>query len=495
MDAVGAILLVLHYGVLLLLGAYGCHRLYLITPALRYRGKPAAIAGFETLPTVTVQLPIYNEKFVVERLIDAAAALAYPRDRLQIQVLDDSTDETVALAAARVGHHRARGCRIEHIRRSDRTGYKAGALAHGLDQASGAFILILDADFVPEPDFLHKAIHPLADPAIGMVQARWSYLNRDRNALTRAQAVLLDAHFAIEQSARAARGVFFNFNGTAGIWRAKTIRDAGGWRAETLTEDLDLSYRAQMRGWRFAYLRDVTCPSELPVDINALKSQQYRWAKGAIEVLLALLPKLWATRLPLRVKLEASVHLTSNVSYLLLLIDSLFLLAPSIAFRDRFGLDGLLWFDLSLLALATISHVGFFFAGQRTVHAAARVKLRDIAVLIALLVGLTFNNARAVTDALLGRRSGFVRTPKLGANAAPGVRRSSWLGYAAQPSRYGAGAEIALGAAYTGLFVWLLSQDYWLGASFPALFAVGVLAVGAGSIATQRPALAPGAAR
>ncbi len=492
MDAVAAILLALHYGVLLLLGAYGCHRLHLVIAALRYGRIPKPAAAFDVLPGVTVQLPIYNEKFVVERLIDAAAALDYPRDRIEIQVLDDSTDETVALAAARVRQHQAGGCRIEHLRRSDRTGFKAGALGHGLARASGEFILVLDADFVPEPDFLRQAIHPLSDPAVGMVQGRWGYLNRDRNLLTRAQAVLLDAHFAIEQSARAARGVFFNFNGTAGIWRAQAIHDAGGWRADTLTEDLDLSYRAQMRGWRFVYLRDVTCPSELPIDINAFKSQQYRWAKGAIEVLRALLAQLWQTRLPLRVKLEATVHLTSNVSYVLLLIDSLLLLAPSVVLRERFNLDGLLWLDVPLLVLATVSHVGFFAAGQRALHGAGGVRLGDIALLIALLVGLTLNNSRAVVDGLLGRRSSFVRTPKLGTAAIAGVRRRL-SAYTPQRSRHGARAEIVLGTAYIAYFAWALSQQYWLGAPFPAVFALSFLAVGASSIAAQRVAPDEGA--
>jgi cellulose synthase/poly-beta-1,6-N-acetylglucosamine synthase-like glycosyltransferase len=481
MEPSAVALLVVHYGVLLLLGLYGLHRLYLTVVVVVGRNRPIdphIPGGFQTLPVVTVQLPVFNERHVIERLIDAAAALDYPHDRLHIQVLDDSTDETTELAAARVRHHAAAGLRIDHVRRPDRSGFKAGALAWGLDRTDGEFVLILDADFVPGPDFLRLALPPLADPAVGMVQARWSYLNREHSLLTRTQAMLLDAHFAIEQTARARRGVFFNFNGTAGIWRAEAIRDAGGWRADTLTEDLDLSYRAQLRGWRFAYRDDLTCPSELPTDINALKTQQHRWAKGAIEVMRALLPRVWATRLPFTTKVEASFHLTSNLAYLLLLIDSLFLVVPTIVVRERYDLDILLWLDLPLFALATLSHIGFFLAGQARVHSGVGGQIGTAFALMAMLIGLCFNNGRAVAEALAGRRSPFVRTPKQGDAA---VSRAGARYSPARTPVYER-IEILLGLAYGVCVVWAVDQGYWVGAPFPALFAVMFLMVGVGSM-------------
>ncbi|MBX9902401.1 MAG: glycosyltransferase, partial [Burkholderiaceae bacterium] len=316
LQFIGFAVLLGHYSLLLLLCIYGAHRLQLTWVAWRSRA-PQAAKQLDDLPIITVQLPVFNERFVVERLIDAVAALDYPRERLQIQVLDDSTDDTTNLAAARVAHHRAAGIWIEHLHRTDRTGFKAGALGAGLLHAKGEFIAIFDADFVPAPEALKEAIHAFSAPDVGMVQLRWLHLNRHYNTLTEVQAVMLDAHFAIDQVARARTGLYFNFNGTAGLWRKQAIHDAGGWQWDTITEDLDLSYRAQMKGWRFVYLHNIGCPSELPVEMTAFKSQQHRWAQGAIQVMRKTLPRLWRAPLAWRIKLEATLHLSSNLAYLL----------------------------------------------------------------------------------------------------------------------------------------------------------------------------------
>lgn len=477
-DIAAIVLLSGHYLVMVLLGVYGGHRLYMAWLQWRSSSAPQISPRFSSFPLITVQLPIFNEREVIARLIDAAAALDYPADRLEIQVLDDSIDETTSIAAARIAYHQARGAQIVHIRRPDRIGFKAGALAYGLEQAKGEFLLILDADFVPNPDFLRALIDPLADPQVGMVQARWSYLNRNLSLLTRVQAVFLDAHFMIEQSQRAARGLFFNFNGTAGIWRKQAIRDAGGWQADTLTEDLDLSYRAQLAGWRFVYLSDVQCRSELPADMNAFKTQQHRWTKGSIEVMLRLLPSIWRAKLPLPVKIEATVHLTSNLTYLLVILECLILFIPGVALREAYQLDALLFVDVPLLTITSLSHVSFFLFGQRSLHVEKRTRLHEIALLIPMLIGLALNNGRAVAEALLGIRTEFVRTPKQGSAVA--VRQSG--SYRAARSRLGERTEIGLGLVFAVCAVWLAGHQYWLSAPFAALFAVSFLAIGIGSV-------------
>ena len=311
---------------------YASHRWTMVLGPRRWPPvAPAADAPEVALPHVTVQLPVYNERRVVERLIDAAAALDWPRERLEVQVLDDSSDETSALAAAAVARACAAGVDAVHLRRGSREGYKAGALAAGLAVARGEFIAIFDADFVPPPCTLRRLMPRFADAGVGMVQARWGHLNRGRSLLTAAQATLLDAHFLLEHAVRAGRGLFFNFNGTAGIWRRTCIEDAGGWSHATLTEDLDLSYRAQLAGWRFAYAPDVVVPAELPSDMAAFKSQQRRWARGSIQTARRVLPGLWRRDLPLAVKLEAFFHLTANAAYPLLLALGLLLLPVLLA--------------------------------------------------------------------------------------------------------------------------------------------------------------------
>ncbi|MGZ3426711.1 MAG: cellulose synthase family protein, partial [Polyangia bacterium] len=279
--------------VLLTLAMYGFHRSMLMYLYYRSRGAdPSPIARFDPtkLPVVTVQLPLFNEMYVAERLLDAINLLEYPRDKLEIQVLDDSTDETQAICRAKVEELQRSGLDIHYIHRVDRTGFKAGALENGLVTGRGEFVMVFDADFLPPPDIIERTVHFFTNPKVGMVQVRWDHVNRDYSRLTELQAMMLDGHFVIEHTARHRSGRFFNFNGTAGIWRVASIADAGGWSHDTLTEDMDLSYRAQLKGWEFIYLKDVVSPAELPVEMNAFKSQQFRWAKGSIQVAKKLLP-------------------------------------------------------------------------------------------------------------------------------------------------------------------------------------------------------------
>src|SRR5258706_2216676 len=321
-------LLIPYFIVLVILAVYGGHRYWMVYLYYKHKKKKttAPAAYFEELPRVTVQLPIFNEQYVVDRLLDAVCKLEYPREKLDIQLLDDSTDETVVVACGLVERYAALGHPVSYLHRDNRSGFKAGALEQGLRTAKGEFIAIFDADFVPSPDFLLKCIHHFTDPKIGMVQTRWTHINRNYSLLTEVEAILLDGHFVLEHSGRARSGVFFNFNGTAGMWRRTAIDEAGGWQHDTLTEDTDLSYRAQLKGWKFLYLQDVECPAELPVEMTAFKTQQARWAKGLIQVAKKILPKVLASDAPRRVKVEAWYHLTSNISYPLMIALSVLLL-------------------------------------------------------------------------------------------------------------------------------------------------------------------------
>src|SRR6186997_200318 len=321
------LILVAYFFVLSILAIYGWHRYYLVYLYMKNRGKAPDPAlpppALHELPRVTIQLPIYNEMYVADRLIDAVCEMDYPRELLEIQVLDDSTDETTDIAELAVRRHAARGFDISYLHRVDRRGYKAGALEAGLKVAKADFVAIFDADFVPSPDFLRKTLPYFTHPKIGMVQARWGHINQDYSLLTKIQAILLDAHFVLEHGGRNRAGCFFNFNGTAGVWRREAIADAGGWQHDTLTEDLDLSYRAQLRGWQFVFLPGLVAPAEVPPDIAAFKSQQHRWAKGSVQVFRKLGWRILSSNEPLKVKLEALAHLTGNVGYPCVLLLSL----------------------------------------------------------------------------------------------------------------------------------------------------------------------------
>ncbi|MYK41484.1 MAG: glycosyltransferase, partial [Gemmatimonadetes bacterium] len=340
--------LVVYSIIIAVLGIYGLHRYQLLR--LFYRHHPTPVPQpdrFAELPFVTIQLPLYNEYHVVERLLEAVGQIDYPRDRLQIQVLDDSQDETRDKAREGVVRLAAQGLDIEYLGRTNRHGFKAGALAAGLECAQGEFVLVLDADFVPNPDILQRAIHYFTDDSIGMVQMRWGHLNRSYSLLTRIQSIFLDGHFVVEHTARNRSGRFFNFNGTGGIWRKKAIYDAGGWQHDTLTEDLDLSYRAQLAGWQFLYLPEIEVPGEIPVEINAFKSQQHRWTKGAVQTAKKVLPRIWRSALPAKVKVEATFHLTANLCYIMMLLMAL-LTVPVLSIRSQLGWERFFIIDLPL---------------------------------------------------------------------------------------------------------------------------------------------------
>ncbi|HEV8323833.1 MAG TPA: cellulose synthase family protein [Myxococcota bacterium] len=402
--------------VILVLAVYGFHRSHLVYLYFKNRKRGhTPERRFDDLPVVTVQLPIFNEMYVVERLIEAVAAIDYPHDKLEIQVLDDSTDETREIAARKCAEVRARGLDCKHLSRPTRVGYKAGALDFGLHCARGEFVAVFDADFVPNPSFLRDMIDHFTDAGVGMVQARWGHLNGDYSGLTRVQSIMLDGHFIIEHTARNRSGRFFNFNGTAGIWRRQAIEDAGGWQHDTLTEDLDLSYRAQMKGWRFIYLPDVVSPAEIPCEMNSFKSQQFRWAKGSLQTAKKILPLLFRSDLPWKVKIEAAFHLSNNVAYLFLVLLSLLLL-PMLAVRGEHGWREVLLLDMPLFFGTTLSIAGFYVMTQRLGDTPVTLwqAIRRVPLALSLGIGLSINQSRAVLEGLWGGPSEFVRTPKHG---------------------------------------------------------------------------------
>ena len=425
--------------------------------------------------------------YVVERLIDAVGALRYPRDRLDVQVLDDSTDETSRIVDRAVRRWRERGLDISCRRRPARTGFKAGALGAGLDTARGELIAIFDADFVPPPEFLERAVSLFRDRTVGMIQARWEHANRNDSLLTRVQALLLDAHFVLEHGARHRGGCFFNFNGTAGVWRRAAIVSAGGWQQDTLTEDLDLSYRAQLAGWRFVFAPDVVAPAELPVEMNAFKSQQHRWAKGSIQTCRKLLPRLLRAPLPLRVRVESALHLTANLNYLLVLAWSA-LVVPALFARASAG-GWWLWLDAPVFGVAALSAAVFYALSQREIGGDWAVRVRDLPALAAVGLGMSVNNALAVLEALWGRPGGFARTAKYGPLAASGA----WTG-----ARYRRVAvvqplvEIACGVYFTVAGGCAIALGVWAPLPVLVLCQLGFFYAGYLSLAQQRAA--PGGA-
>ena len=480
----------LYFAVLAGLSVYGAHRgflLYLYTsgrrPGCRGSGPAPVAAGSPPgLPRVTVQLPVFNEVYVVERLIEAVARLRYPRDRLEVQVLDDSTDATGRVARAAVERWRARGLAISYRRRASRTGFKAGALSEGLRRAGGELIAVFDADFRPPPDFLERVVGVFADPRVGMVQARWGHANRRHSLLTRLQALLLDGHFVLEHGARHRGGCFFNFNGAAGIWRRAAIEAAGGWQHDTLTEDLDLSYRAQLAGWRFVFLPDVVAPAELPVEMTAFKSQQHRWAKGSIQTCRKVLPAVLRADVPLRVKAEAFLHLTANFNYLLVLALCV-LGVPALVVRTASGAgQRLLLVDGALFGLAAVSVVTFYAVSQREVGGRWWARLRDLPAMVALGLGLSVNNAVAVVEALSGRTGEFRRTPKYGGRLQAG---RVLVGRRSPDARVQPLVEIAFGAYFTLAIGYALAAGIYGAVPVLALFQFGFFYAGFASRAPR----------
>jgi len=431
---------------------------------LLWRARAAAPSRAEAareLSVVTVQLPVFNEANVVERLIDAACSLDYPKHLLEVQVLDDSTDETVELAAARVEHWRAQGVDVTQLRRPGRQGFKAGALGYGLARARGRYVLILDADFVAPPDLIRRLLPPFGDPTTGMVQARWAHLNADASLLTRGQAALLDAHFSIEHVARYASDCFFNFNGTAGMWRAQALEDAGGWECDTLTEDLDISYRAQLAGWRFVYLDDCAVPAELPDTLAALQVQQRRWAQGGVQTARKLLPAVWRSDQPGRVKREATMHLLAHLTHPLTLLLAL-LLFPALWARRTLGLPHTPWGDLMAFVVATLPFCVFYGAAARR---RGRGAVGSAITALITGIGLSAPLSRAALRGLFVNEDPFLRTPKRGSGKVTSYRER---------------VPLREGLLSTAVFGWLLFSitwatvwKEWSSLPFLVLFAVG----------------------
>jgi cellulose synthase/poly-beta-1,6-N-acetylglucosamine synthase-like glycosyltransferase len=455
---------------LLCLGAltiYGMHRVALLL-WIRRKEKPIP-AGLEGwTPTVLVQLPIFNEPHVVARLIDAAARMDWPLDALEIQVLDDSNDHTTSIAQHHVEHWRQQGRKISLIRRENREGYKAGALAHGLRQNDSEFVAIFDADFLPPADFLRNMMPSLSAQDIGLVQARWSHLNRNHNWLTRTQATLLDGHFVIEHAARYRAKRFFNFNGTAGIWRRSCIEQAGGWSHDTVTEDLDLSYRAQLHGWNFVYRVDVTAPAELPSSMRAFLQQQHRWTKGTVQTARKLLGPILRSEFSWGVRLEAVNHLTMVAAYPLVLLLSI-LLPPSIIARTHLISDGALWIDLMVITCTTGS-MGLFY-GQTIRRAGGRLAYQWWEIVMAMMVGIGMspNQTLAIIEGLFSSDATFVRTPKRGidniAVAAPKIRLGSQT------------CTTLMAVYYICTIIWAFHAQYWMSLPFICIFGIGYGAV------------------
>ena len=470
-DLLRAAVLVVYAATLLLLFGYGLNFLYLTGLALRTRRRRPKSSAPLTWPSVTIQLPIYNELYVAERLISFVARMDYPAADLEIQVLDDSTDETAVIVAREVASWRKVGVDITQIRRADRVGFKAGALANGLEQARSELVAIFDADFLPRSDFLLRTVPVLlSDPELAFVQARWGHLNRTSSLLTRLQALAIDGHFGVEQAARSAGGQWFNFNGTAGIWRRAALRDAGGWEHDTLTEDLDISYRAFLAGWRAEYLLDLEVPAELPVSFNAFRRQQHRWARGSFECAIKHLPAVWRSPASRSRKLQATLHLTGYVIHLLLLALSFTypLLVVTSSSHDaplaQFSIVGI--FNVTILAPTLLFAVGQHQVGRRWL-----TELPEILALNIFGAGMMANTARAAWAAM-GRRPGaFERTPKFGIRD----RGAGWLGL-----RYQLGVdrivivEIGLAALNAATAIAAAQRGWWPIAAYAGIFAAGL---------------------
>ena len=470
-----------YFAVLLVLAAYGGHRYWLVYNFFKHRhvepGPPPEVAEW---PKVTIQLPIFNERYVVDRLVESVSRLDYPRELLEIQVLDDSTDETVRVAQACAERYRALGLNIHYLHRNHREGFKAGALEEGMKTATGTFIAIFDADFQPNPDFLRRTIPYFQNPRVGMIQARWTYVNRHYSALTEVEAILLDGHFVMEHGGRYREGSFFNFNGTAGVWRRAAIEDAGGWEHDTLTEDTDLSYRAQLRGWKFIYHMDIECPSELPVEMNSFKSQQARWAKGLTQVAKKSLPRILRADIPRHIKAEAFFHLTANISYPLMMVLSTLLL-PAMIVRFYQGWLQVLLIDVPLFIASSCSISSFYLMSQRYLYPKTwKRSILYLPFVMAMGIGIGVRNSVAVLEALLGIPSEFVRTPKY---RIEGQASENWISKAYRKrSGWMPWLELALGSYFMLAILYSVKNENYATVPFLFLFVLGYSYTGAMSL-------------
>jgi cellulose synthase/poly-beta-1,6-N-acetylglucosamine synthase-like glycosyltransferase len=415
----GLLIIIIYSAALALIFVYCLVQFHLALQYVRFHKKqqrePQRVPELPAeLPQVTVQLPLYNELYVTERLLEAVAEIEWPKDKLQIQVLDDSTDESLEVAANKIASLKQHGLDIEHVRRPERKGFKAGALQYGMDLAKGEYLAIFDADFVPKPDFLMRTIPWFEDPKVGVVQTRWEHLNKDYSLLTRLQAFALDLHFSVEQLGRFAAGYFINFNGTAGIWRKTCIEDAGGWKSDTLTEDMDLSYRAQLKGWKFVYREDVTSPAELPIEMSAMKSQQFRWNKGGAETARKLVLTVLKTKLPLRVKFHAVAHLFNTSNYIWIFLTAMLSIPLLFVKHEVVVIDYFKYASVFLFGSISIAYAYYVSTvfRQEDRGSAWKTYFARLPVFLAVTMGLSLHNALAVFRGWLGQESAFIRTPK-----------------------------------------------------------------------------------
>ncbi|MGH9406638.1 MAG: cellulose synthase family protein [Terriglobia bacterium] len=469
-----------YFAFLVVLSIYGAHRYFLTYIYMRNRRKLSQPPPtFEELPKVTIQLPIFNERYVVERLLEAAARIDYPRELLEIQVLDDSTDETAYICSQLVSDYKAAGFPISYHHRTNREGFKAGALAEGLKKTDGEFIAIFDADFVPPPQVIRQMLPYFTDTKVAVVQGRWTWLNKHYSNLTEIEAIMLDGHFVIEHGGRHLSGRFFNFNGTAGMWRRSAIDDAGGWQHDTLTEDTDLSYRAQLKGWKFVYDPKIECPSELPVEMNAFKTQQARWAKGLMQTAKKLLPRIWKSDQPLYIKIEATLHLTANISYPIMVLFSL-ILFPAMIVRFYQGWFQMLYLDLPLFIASTCSVGSFYMVAQRELYPRSWLsRTKYIPFLMAAGIGLSISNAKAVIESTFDKHAEFVRTPKYRVEDGSGnwerkkyKKRSGWIPW----------VELGLAGYFIYCTAYSMSIQNYLTVPFLMLFFIGYAYMGTMSL-------------
>jgi len=470
------------------LAVYGSHRAHLLMLYWRHRKQlrePISQYAEEDLPLVTIQLPMFNEMYVAERLLESVTRIDYPRDKMEIQVLDDSTDETTEIASTKAAELRERGFDCVYIHRTDRTGYKAGALAEATKVAKGDFLMVFDADFVPTAGIVRGLIHHFNDPKVGMVQARWSHLNREYSMLTSCQSMLLDGHFVIEHIARNGSGRYFNFNGTAGIWRKAAIFDAGGWEHDTVTEDMDLSFRAQIRGWEFVYVPQAVAPAEVPCEMNSFKTQQFRWAKGSAQTTRKLLSTVMKADIPFKCKVEAFFHLTNNFAYLFLVLLAMLQL-PNMLLRQQIDNPELLLLDVPLFLSTTGSITLFYLVSYKALHGEFRSAIKRLPMMMALGIGLSINNARAVLEGLFGNDLEFVRTPKHGlteTDKADGAwktkkYRGNWPIHSI--------VEVLFGLYFVATIVLAIYTGAYITIPFLVLFMVGFLYVGGLSLYQAR---------
>ncbi|MDH3591302.1 MAG: glycosyltransferase [Planctomycetota bacterium] len=484
MTPAQVLLLSIYVPMTVLLACYGLHRVHMVVEYLRTRKKnPVAPPHEGEWPRILVQIPVFNERAVVRRILGAVSAMDYPRDKLRVQVLDDSNDETIEISAAACAELRETGMEVDHVRRPNREGFKAGALAHGLTLDDSEFVAIFDADFMPPKDVLKEMIPFFADDGVGLVQSRWEHLNLERNLLTRLQSYLIDGHFILEHTYRHRTGRFFNFNGTAGMWRRKCIDDAGGWSSSSITEDTEISFRAYVKGWKFVYLRDLTCPAELPADIDAYKSQQHRWAKGYTEVLQQHFGTIWRAPIKLKAKIEATLMLSNHFAFLLMGALTILHLPLLIVRTSYPSSTALRLLDMLGLSLVVIAFFAFYFISQWETKRLSLRRVALIPVCLGLAIAQMVNSSRAVLESLFGVKTGFIRTPKEGEGRAKSYKAAAGFGQAL--------TEVVFGLYLLFSCTLMVSKGHFWGAPLNLLVSFGFFYLGLGTLRNRWRAVAP----